>query len=318
MALPEFTMRRLLEVGRAFRPSVASLEPENGALHLRGPQQDPHHRSRPDGAIAASGVEGRLRHRGEGRPGAVRRHQAPGGQDDRRCRQKIGPILHQFALARRHADQLEDDFRLDPASAQGGRHARRRRRGPDQERAPDDVARARQAREGARRHQGHGRHPGSHFRHRHQQGATGDQGGPAAADSGRSRSSTPIAIRTASLIPIPGNDDAGRAIALYCDLVASAAIDGISRGQGSAGRRPRRRRRERRLAEALPPRRVDGRERRRPSSFELLAAPRGAPDDLAKLPGIGPQIVKKLNEHGVFHYLAARRDDPGRGRQDRP
>ncbi len=36
--------------------------------------------------------------------------------------------------------------------------------------------------------------------------------------------------------------------------------------------------------------------------FELLAAPRGAPDDLAKITGVGPQIVKKLNEHGVFHY----------------
>jgi small subunit ribosomal protein S2 len=35
--------------------------------------------------------------------------------------------------------------------------------------------------------------------------------------------------------PIPGNDDAGRAVALYCDLVARAAIDGISRGQGEMG-----------------------------------------------------------------------------------
>src|SRR5271165_2619848 len=35
--------------------------------------------------------------------------------------------------------------------------------------------------------------------------------------------------------PVPGNDDAGRAITLYCDLVARAAIDGISRGQGSSG-----------------------------------------------------------------------------------
>src|SRR4030081_2187636 len=35
--------------------------------------------------------------------------------------------------------------------------------------------------------------------------------------------------------PVPGNDDAGRAIALYCDLVARAAIDGISRGQGALG-----------------------------------------------------------------------------------
>ncbi len=35
--------------------------------------------------------------------------------------------------------------------------------------------------------------------------------------------------------PIPGNDDAGRAVALYCDLVARAAIDGISRAQGDKG-----------------------------------------------------------------------------------
>jgi small subunit ribosomal protein S2 len=34
---------------------------------------------------------------------------------------------------------------------------------------------------------------------------------------------------------IPGNDDAGRAVALYCDLVARAAIDGISRAQGEKG-----------------------------------------------------------------------------------
>ena len=35
--------------------------------------------------------------------------------------------------------------------------------------------------------------------------------------------------------PVPGNDDAARAISLYCDLVAKAAIDGIARQQGSSG-----------------------------------------------------------------------------------
>ena len=35
--------------------------------------------------------------------------------------------------------------------------------------------------------------------------------------------------------PIPGNDDAGRAVALYCDLIARAAIEGISQAQGSSG-----------------------------------------------------------------------------------
>ena len=35
--------------------------------------------------------------------------------------------------------------------------------------------------------------------------------------------------------PIPGNDDAGRAITLYCDLIARAAIDDIERAQGALG-----------------------------------------------------------------------------------
>jgi len=97
--------------------------------------------------------------------------------------------------------------------------------------------------------------------------------------------------------PIPGNDDAGRAIQLYCDLVARAALDGISRSQGSQGldlgeaEAP--------IEEALP----ETVEAAEPTEhFELLTAPRGAPDDLGKLTGVGPQIVKKLNEHGVFHY----------------
>ena len=96
--------------------------------------------------------------------------------------------------------------------------------------------------------------------------------------------------------PIPGNDDAGRAIALYCDLIARAAIDGISRGQGSAGvdvgafEKP--------VVEALPAElpAYSG------DAFERLAAPRGAPDDLKKISGIGPQLEQKLNEAGVYHY----------------
>ncbi len=35
--------------------------------------------------------------------------------------------------------------------------------------------------------------------------------------------------------PVPGNDDAGRAIALYCDLIARAALDGMSAQLGAAG-----------------------------------------------------------------------------------
>ncbi len=111
--------------------------------------------------------------------------------------------------------------------------------------------------------------------------------------------------------PIPANDDAGRAIQLYCDLVARAAIDGIGRSQGAAGidlgeaEAP--------LAEVLPETvEVESVAAAAPDDhFELLTAPRGAPDDLAKLTGVGPQIVKKLNEHGVYHYwqLAAMTED---------
>ncbi len=101
--------------------------------------------------------------------------------------------------------------------------------------------------------------------------------------------------------PIPGNDDAGRAIALYCDLIARAAIDGIGRSQGSSGvdvgsfEEP--------AAETLPGEAAPSDADDVPTeTFELLSAPRGAPDDLAKLHGVGPQLVKKLNDAGVFHY----------------
>jgi small subunit ribosomal protein S2 len=95
--------------------------------------------------------------------------------------------------------------------------------------------------------------------------------------------------------PVPANDDAGRAITLYCDLVARAAIDGISRAQGDFGvdigasDQP--------AVEDVPAELPETSE-----TFELLTAPRGAPDDLTKLNGVGPQLEKKLNEAGIFHY----------------
>src|SRR6478752_6126034 len=35
--------------------------------------------------------------------------------------------------------------------------------------------------------------------------------------------------------PIPGNDDAARAIQLYCDLIADAVLDGLAAGQAASG-----------------------------------------------------------------------------------
>jgi len=93
---------------------------------------------------------------------------------------------------------------------------------------------------------------------------------------------------------VPGNDDAGRAITLYCDLIAKAAIDGISRAQGDHGidvgaaERP--------ILDDVPAETTDG------LGFEALSGPRGVADDLKKLPGVSPAIEKKLNDLGIFHY----------------
>ena len=35
--------------------------------------------------------------------------------------------------------------------------------------------------------------------------------------------------------PVPGNDDAARALQLYCDLIADSVLDGLAAGQGASG-----------------------------------------------------------------------------------
>ncbi len=113
--------------------------------------------------------------------------------------------------------------------------------------------------------------------------------------------------------PIPGNDDASRAILLYCDLVSRAAIDGISRSQGALGVDAGAREvpvAEPALDTSMAPTEPEApagleaaAELETPAEqFELLSAPRGAPDDMSKLAGIGPQVVQKLNDAGIFHY----------------
>ena len=94
--------------------------------------------------------------------------------------------------------------------------------------------------------------------------------------------------------PIPGNDDAGRAITLYCDLIARAAIDGIGRSQGASGvdvgaaEAPQ--------LEELPEAPVAA------TQFEGIEAPRGEAEDLKLIPGIDARMEQQLNAIGVFHY----------------
>ncbi len=90
--------------------------------------------------------------------------------------------------------------------------------------------------------------------------------------------------------PVPGNDDAGRAITLYCDLIARAAIDGIERGQAGSG--------------------VDVGASANPqpeavvavTTFTGIDAPRGDADDLKRITGITEKLEQRLNDAGVFHF----------------
>jgi len=92
---------------------------------------------------------------------------------------------------------------------------------------------------------------------------------------------------------VPGNDDAGRAITLYCDLIAKAAIDGISRAQGDMGVD---------MGAAVAPVVEDVPPPEAGLGFESLSGPRGVADDLKKLHGVSPAIEKKLNDLGIFHF----------------
>ncbi len=90
--------------------------------------------------------------------------------------------------------------------------------------------------------------------------------------------------------PIPGNDDAGRAITLYCDLIARAAIDGLGRGQSSAGI-------DIGAAEAPPEEDLP-----EAPAFVGIDAPRGEADDLKRISGISPKLEQSLNDLGVYHF----------------
>ncbi|MCF1502708.1 30S ribosomal protein S2 [Afifella sp. H1R] len=118
--------------------------------------------------------------------------------------------------------------------------------------------------------------------------------------------------------PIPGNDDAGRALALYCDLVTRAVLDGISRGQGDMGVDIGA---SEEVSEAALEDASFGGEAPEAANPEanaqadnaassdkagdvepLFARPEGDADDLKKINGIGPVLEQKLNQLGVTRY----------------
>jgi len=97
-------------------------------------------------------------------------------------------------------------------------------------------------------------------------------------------------------LPVPGNDDAGRAITLYCDLIARAAIDGIERAAVASGVdtgaavEP--------IAEVLP----EGGATAEAVTFEGIEAPRGEADELKVIAGLTDKLAVQLNAIGVYHY----------------
>jgi len=91
--------------------------------------------------------------------------------------------------------------------------------------------------------------------------------------------------------PVPGNDDAGRAITLYCDLIARAAIDGIERSQGAAGF-------DIGASETPPEEEIPA----DVAAFKGIDAPRGEADDLKRISGISPKLEQRLNDLGVYHF----------------
>lgn len=85
--------------------------------------------------------------------------------------------------------------------------------------------------------------------------------------------------------PIPGNDDAVRAISLYCDLMADAVLDGMTEGAISAG--------------------VDIGAAANPVETAIAPAPAvavTAADDISLIDGVGPTYQQKLESAGITTY----------------
>ena len=96
----------------SLRPPDPPLEPQDGAVHLRRPQQHPHRRSAQTVPLLHQAL---VRSADIVAGAAACCSSAPSGRPPERSptRQALRPVLHQSPLARRHADQLEDHLPVD-------------------------------------------------------------------------------------------------------------------------------------------------------------------------------------------------------------
>ena len=236
MALPDFSMRQLLEAGAHFGHQTHRWNPKmeryifgsRANIHIIDLSQTMpllHQALVKVREVAASG--GRVLFVGTKR-------QASEPVADRR--QALRPVLREPPLARRHADQLAHHLGVDRAPARTGRRCSRARRAPA---APKKellkLTRERDKLELSL-------------------GGIKDMGGipdlmfvidtnkeAIAIQEARKLNIPVVAILDTNCdpdgitFPIPGNDDAARALQLYCDLVADAVLDGLTEGQAALG-----------------------------------------------------------------------------------
>ena len=296
MALPDYSMRQLLEAGVHFGHQAHRWNPKmreyifgtRNNIHIIDLAQTVPMLHRALQAVSDTVANG-------GRilfVGTKRQAQDAVAEAAKKSR----PVLRQFALARRHADQLEDHLRIDQAPAQARRDARR----PDEAQGYTKKERLTLTRERDKLDRA--------------LGGIKDMGGLPDLLFVIDTNKEDIAIKEARRLNIPvaavvdtncdpdgityvvpGNDDAGRAITLYCDLICEGGDRRHFARAGRDGHRHRRRRDADRRGSCR---------RGRPDElgFEALSGPRGVADDLKKLPGVSPAIEKKLNDLGIFHY----------------
>lgn len=107
-------------------------------------------------------------------------------------------------------------------------------------------------------------------------------------------------------LPIPGNDDAARAIELYCSLVSKAALDGISRSSVAFGedlgaavdvKEP-----ALEEAPAAEEAAAEAPAEEAGDTTPLFDKPEADADDLKKISGVGPVLEQKLNDLGIYTF----------------
>ena len=106
--------------------------------------------------------------------------------------------------------------------------------------------------------------------------------------------------------PIPGNDDAARAIGLYCDLIARSALDGMAAQMGSAGVDIGE------LVDAPVEEILDVVENSKEVEEEtpesvgtkptLFSEAPSEKDDLKKITGVGPKLEEAMNKLGIYQF----------------